>query len=186
MKYTHGTDQRKKDLLWIIPNYIAFAVFYLVVLGLCFFLLYDVSRGNKDPLGHIIIVGCVLAFNLGIFDASWRNEKFEISDAGIQIKSITNKKVISWSSIVSCGLFTVLKIPRGMPRDYIVIFLSANRPVFPVDLTYCSVHRRKMLVIRATGDRIAEMKNAMANHQIIWLTTDGIWDHSRSVEGCDS
>ena len=161
MKYTHGTDQRKKDLLWIIPNYIAFAVFYLVVLGLCFFLLYDVSRGNKDPFGHIIIVGCVLAFNLGILDASWRNGQYEIKKDGILLKYLVSSRFVNWSDIHSIGIFTIMLTNTGVPRDYIVLFLSEERPTFPVNLTYCSLHRKKMLTIRATPERIAEMKESI-------------------------
>lgn len=171
MKYMHGTEQQKKDVLWVLTNYIASAIFCLVVLGLCFFLLYDVSRGNRDPFGHMIIIGCVLAFNLGIMDAAWRNAKYEIRDDGFFIKDIMAGRCISWSSIVSCGVFTVLMIPRGMPRDYIVVFLSENRPTFPVDLTYCSIHRRKMLVIRATPERIKETKKALSSHGINWLNS---------------
>ena len=124
-------------------------------------------------------VPCPIVFSLGIMDASWRNEKYEINETGIFIKGLTQKKDVHWDSIRSCGVFPIKMIPSGMPRDYIVFFLSDYRPSFPVDLAFCSIHRRKMLVIRATTERIEEIKKSTTRHHIIWKNANdgyGTWD----------
>ncbi len=178
MKYVHGTDN-KKDIVWIVSNYIAFVIFYLVNLGLCFLLLWNASSVKNDPIGLMAGFGCLLMFSLGIMDASWRNEKYEINETGIFIKGLTQKKDVHWDSIRSCGVFPIKMIPSGMPRDYIVFFLSDYRPSFPVDLAFCSIHRRKMLVIRATTERIEEIKKSTTRHHIIWKNANdgyGTWD----------
>ena len=151
-------------MIWI--NWIGFIFQILVAIGLTATLFYISLREKADaifPLMIIILIGLV---DCGILDASWRNGRYEIKEDGISLKFLLNSRFVKWSDINSYGIFTIMLTNTGAPRDYIVLFLSEERPVFPVNLTYCSFHRKKMLTIRATPARVAEMKEMLIQHQI--------------------
>ena len=167
MKLMHGTDSPRSDKLWTSKEYFFMTIVFLcipVCLGAIVYFLKD-SVFDLTTLFYILlsIISGVFLW-LGVLDGIWRTCYYSLSDDGIVIRSILKKRVVNWQKMRGYGVFPVFLLNTEMTRRYIVIFLSEKRPRFPKNLTYCSINRKDMILIRSTDERLSEIRKPMEAH----------------------
>ena len=158
MKFSHGTDSRRKDLLLVWSNRILTGILILFSLFLILIGCYYMVQG--EPLWIPVFLWMLAGiFSLGIFDGIWQNSRYEVDEEGITVSTFLKERAVEWKDIQDIGIFPVL-VTKATSKDYILVFLSGkNKKVPPITLTYCSLMRGDIFAIRYTNERAAEFQN---------------------------
>lgn len=158
MKYSHGTDSRRKDLLLVWSNRILTGALILFSLFLILTGCYYMVQG--EPLWIPILLWMPAGISaLGVFDGIWRNSCYEVNEEGITVSTFLKERAVEWKDIQDIGIFPVL-VTKATSKNYILVFLSGkNKKVPPITLTYCSLMRDDIFAIRYTNERAAEFQN---------------------------
>ena len=158
MKYSHGTDSRRKDLLLVWSNRILIGTLILFSLFLILTGCYYMVQG--EPLWFPVSLWMVAGISaLGIFDGIWRNSRYEVDEEGITVSTFLKERMVQWKDIQDIGVFPV-RVTTATSKNYILVFLSGkNKKVPPITLTYCSLMRDDIFAIRYTNERAAEFQN---------------------------
>lgn len=158
MKYSHGTDSRRKDLLLVWSNRILTGALILFSLFLILTGCYYMAQG--EPLWIPILLWIPAGISaLGVFDGIWRNSRYEVDEEGITVSTFLKERAVEWKDIQDIGVFPVL-VTKATSKNYILVFLSGkNKKVPPITITYCSLMRDDIFAIRYTNERAAEFQN---------------------------
>ena len=154
---------------WVVVNDCYLVVCALLALGGCAFMFCLMSCGEKVLIQYIPSILFILCMGWAMLDASWRNGRYELRDTGIVCKYMLSRGSVLWSEICSAGIFPIHTVAHSETHYYIVLFLTGRRPLFPCTLSYCSIHRRKMILVRASKERVDEISTALEAHHIPWL-----------------
>ena len=159
-KLCHTIDDTKSASVWIWANRAGTVFLSATILAMCWFLLY---LRTDDSLYYLLLVLAIPGFgflDLGILDSTWRNERYTVMEQGILLQNALYQRKIPWDRIVRWEIRPVNMVNHGYERDYIVLYMTEHRPP-SLNLTICSVHRKEMLVIRYTAQRLQEIENLL-------------------------
>ena len=93
MKYSHGTDSRRKDLLLVWSNRILTGAMILFSLFLILTGCYYMVQG--EPLWFPVSLWMVAGISaLGIFDGIWGNSRYEIDEEGITVSTFLRERMV--------------------------------------------------------------------------------------------
>ena len=157
MKYEHCIDEDKHRQVWIWSNRIGSILLIAFIFFLCGYLLFlasDHSSNYYEYFGVVLSIGFV---DLGLLDLTWRNERYSISETAIMIKNAIYEKKIKKEEIKAWSIIPVKLTKFGKAKEYIVLNLTSRKFTAPLDLTYCSINRKNMIIIRYTPTRLNEL-----------------------------
>lgn len=168
MRYMHGTDEKRRDLLWVWAHRaggifllaVFFVALFMVVLLLSsIFIEMQFSWSEALMIICIVITLCLLC--IGIFDADWRNARYKLSEKGILVVYTFKTFEIPWEKVVSVSVHPVNIFRSPSAKDYIIVQILASpheyeRLGFQLNLTVCRMQRKKFLSIRYTTARMQE------------------------------
>ncbi len=162
MKYVHGTDEKRHDLLMVWGTRIGLAVVFLAFL---FFLWFGFMiagwafTGSTE--GILILIGIILylvASLCGLYDGVWRNAKYVLDETGITIVYLFHSKHYPWSTFQKVFLTKIRRGSRVVTAyDYITLMISeCGALTRSLAIPDCWKYQDKFLVIRSTEERIRE------------------------------
>jgi fumarate reductase subunit D len=168
MRYIHGTDEKRRDLLWvwahrgagIFLTAVFCALLFIVVLVLRFIVI-EKQCSRSEAAALVCGVIALLLLCIGIFDAVWRNARYKLSEKGILVVYMFKTVEIPWEKVKSVSVHPVDVFRSPSAKDYIIVQLSdsppeAERHGFRLNLSLCRIQRKKFLAIRWTEARMRE------------------------------
>lgn len=167
MKYMHGTDERRKDVLWIWANRVGAIILIVcssavvLIVGLATIYYKEVQCGWSMVAMVFCGVSTLLLLYIGVSDFDWRNAQYILSEKGIVIVYTLKTVEIPWKKVKSVSVHPVDIFRPPSARDYIIVQLSdspleSERFGFRLNLIKCRICRKKFLAIRYTQARMQE------------------------------
>lgn len=168
MKFSHGTDSRRKDLLLVWSNRILTGT--LILFSLFLILIGCNYMVQGEPLWIPIFLWMLAGiFALGIFDGIWGNSRYKIDEKGITVSTFLRERMVQWKDIQDIGVFPV-RVTKATSKNYILVFLSGkNKKVPPITLTYCSLMRDDIFAIRCTNVRVKEFEKFLGKRMKTYI-----------------
>ena len=124
MKFSHGTDSRRKDLLLVWSNRILTGI--LILFSLFLILIGCNYMVQGEPLWIPIFLWMLAGiFALGIFDGIWGNSRYKIDEKGITVSTFLRERMVQWKDIQDIGVFPV-RVTKATSKNYILVFLSGK------------------------------------------------------------
>ena len=168
MKYIHGTDEKRRDLLWVWAHrgagvflttvFCALLILVALVLSVVF---KEMQCSGSEAAMLVCGVIALLLLCIGIFDVVWRNARYELSEKGILVSYIFKSLEIPWEKVKSVSVHPVDIFRPPSAKDYIIVQTSDSPPEserrgFRLNLSLCRIQRKKFLAIRWTEARMQE------------------------------
>lgn len=161
MKYCHGTDSERKDLLWVWTNRFFIGFFTITIVILTGLSCYVVLAG--EPSFVVLLLGVVIVASFpGLFEFVWRNGRYKINSEGITVLTRLKERTVSWNEVQEIGIFPVIS-DGHIIREYILIFTSERHRLLDdvPTLWRCWFNNDETLAIRCTDERLAEFEKAL-------------------------
>ena len=172
MRYVHGTDEKRHDLvrIWAYRALFLFFLLFFLILASVFVLFVRELFFSPDPQGSPHAAGeylvfVMLAVVLVIFfwamrGCVWRNARYTLDEQGITMIELFGSKRYPWSAFQAVYLS---KIQRGsndpVTHDYIILMISKcgalSRGLY---VDECRMYRNHFLIVRSTEERLREFE----------------------------
>ncbi len=166
MKYVHGIDEKKHDLLMAWVNRLIFVVILFVFLfflsffvGILIYLFY--YRGDKRALwGLLISIPGIAASLAGLFEAAWRNGRYFLNNQGLTLVYPLKSQFYPWSTFKKVFVSPIRRGERiSSTYEYIVLIVSdCESKMNSFSVPECWRYRRKFVIVRSSEARILEFK----------------------------
>ena len=166
MKYVHGNDNKKHDLLMLWGFRALFALFLLIflfVLGLFVSLLcYAVSHRGHEEI-YAFLLG-LLFFSGGtgyaLLQVLWLNARYMLDGRGITVVSLFRTRLFPWDGFRACFTAPVFNGPRSRSSHEYLILMNSECGALTKKLTVssCQWNEKHFLVVRLTEGRRREFE----------------------------
>ena len=104
MKYCHGTDSKRKDLLWVWTNRFFIGFFIITIVILTGLSCYVVLAG--EPSFVVLLLGVVIFASFpGLFEFVWRNGRYKINSEGITVLPVSKNEQFHGMKFRKLGFF---------------------------------------------------------------------------------
>lgn len=184
MKYCHGTDSKRKDILWVWTNRFFIGFFIITIVMLTGYCCYVVLAG--EPLFVVLLLGVVIAASFpGLFELVWRNGRYKINSEEITVLTRLKGRTVSWNEVQGIGIFPVISDGHVI-REYILIFTSERHRLLDdvPTLSRCWENNDETLSIRCTDERLAEFEKALGKK--IPKAVYNNWTNKYEIKQADS
>lgn len=166
MKYVHGTDEKKHDLLMVWVNRLMLCLFVVVLLffailfiGIFISLLFC----GGSPLLILALVFVLIssvAIVTALLETVWCNARYHLNLNGITIIYPLRTKFYPWNSFKRVFIAPLWRAEKAtIAYEYIILMISERNPfTHRISAPECWKYRSSFLIIRSTEKRIQEMK----------------------------
>ncbi|MBR5343745.1 MAG: PH domain-containing protein [Oscillospiraceae bacterium] len=166
MKYVHGTDEKRHDMLMVWGNRALFALFlllFLFFLGFFVLLLTDVISGGafEQLLVFLLaLIFCAAAYFIGLLGALWGNSRYSLDEQGITVVSVFRVRRVSWDDFEVVFVAPVFRGARSQTKhDYLILMISkCGALTRKLTLSSCQWNDHAFLAVRLTEERRREFE----------------------------
>lgn len=166
MKYVHGNDNKKHDLLMLWVHRAVFALallIFLFVMGLFVPLLLHAlsNKGHEEIyaflLGLLFTAGMTLFF---LMQALWLNARYMLDERGITVVSLFRTRLFPWDSFRACFTAPVFNGPRSrISHEYLILMISeCGALIGKLFYTKCQLNEKHFFIVRLTDERRQEFE----------------------------
>ena len=166
MKYVHGTDNKKHDLLMVWGYRVLtflFLLIFIIFFGLFVSILYySLShRGHEEIYAFLLCLlfsaGMTLFFLLHVL---WLNTRYVLDERGITVVSLFRSRFVPWGDFPAVFTAPVFNGPRSsISHEYLILMISVCGALRgKLFYTKCQLNEKHFLIVRLTDERQQEFE----------------------------
>lgn len=166
MKYVHGNDDKKHDLLMVWGNWglaVLFLLIFLFLLALFVSLLLHAlsHKGGEEIYVFLLVLlfsaGMTLLFLLQIL---WLNARYTLDERGITVVSLFRSRFVPWGdfpAVFTAPVFNGLR--SSISHEYLILMISVCGALRgKLFYTKCQLNEKHFLIVRLTDERQQEFE----------------------------